>query len=137
MAREGDDDAPGRGRFAVNEVSAILDLANKLTVPAALLLALYAIVFGKIPTSAQLEEVRDRAVNAETEARKANERANGLPTPGELHRLEQSEQRAWDQAKESKEALAQNTATLERLADAIEHLKDTIDAFVRVRRGDG
>jgi chromosome segregation ATPase len=121
----------------VSEIGAILDLANKLTVPAALLLALYAIVFGKIPTSAQLAEVRDRAVNAETEARKANERANALPTPGELHRLEQSEQRAWDQAKESKEALAQNTATLERLADAIEHLKDTIDAFVRVRRGDG
>lgn len=123
----------------MGDVATILDLANKLTLPVALLLAIYAIVFGKVATQAQVQEVRERATNAETAAQAANARANALPSPGELRRLEASEQRAWDQAHESKEALKQNTATLDRLADAVEHLRDAIELTVgtRARAGGG
>jgi hypothetical protein len=60
-----------------------------------------------------------------------------VPTQGELKRLEDSEQRAWDQADEAKEALKANNQLLERLADSVGALRETIEIVIRTRPGGG
>lgn len=89
------------------EWAQIGQIAGGLTVSGVLLLIIWAFVTGKVPTQ------------------------------GELKRLEDSEQRAWDQADEAKEALKANNQLLERLADSVGSLRETIDAFTRGRGNHG
>lgn len=85
------------------DVAGISQLASTLTVTGILLIIAWAFVTGKVPTN------------------------------GELKRLEDSERRAWEQAAEAKEALKANNQVMERLADTVGHLRETIDAFTRGR----
>jgi predicted RNA-binding Zn ribbon-like protein len=85
----------------------ISQIAGGLTVSGILLLIVWAYVTGKVPTK------------------------------GELRRLEDSEKRAWDQAAEAKDALRANNQVMERLADTVGHLRETIDTFTRSRRESG
>jgi hypothetical protein len=89
------------------EWAQIGQIAGGLTVSGLLLLIIWAFVTGKVPTR------------------------------GELQRLEDSERRAWDQADEAKEALKANNQLLERLADSVGALRETIEIVIRTRPGGG
>lgn len=86
---------------------AVSQLAGGLTVSAVLLLIVWAFVTGKVPTK------------------------------GELKRVEDSEARAWQQAAEAKDALKANNVVMERMADAVGHLRETVETLTRVRQGGG
>lgn len=121
----------------MTEITFILDAANKLTAVTLLALIAYGYFFGKVPTRAEVDQLEKRVTSAEGRATRAEERALTLPSLGELRRLELSEQRAWDQTEEAKQALALNTNAMERMADALAHLRDTVETVVKVRRVDG
>jgi hypothetical protein len=84
-------------------VTAIAQVAGSLTITGLLLIIVWAYASGKIPTQ------------------------------GEIKRIEDSEKRAWEQAAEAKDALKANNQVMERMADTVAHLRETIDAVVRGR----
>lgn len=116
----------------MDEVQAIGQIVDRLSVAAVLGIVAWAFVTGKVPTRAELDQ--SKATNQQQ--RDDFERTIALikeAHQSEIRRLEASEQRAWQQATQAKDELRANNQVLERQADAMGHLREAVTSFARGR----